>query len=152
MLSYHSRSNSRAAAAGSRSTTSFCGRVRTHRLVSSPTTTIASLSTTSSTGYIFSSRTRSSTCYSKRQRWGCASQFFPKGARKRRAFFSSPAWLAARGYLRTAAIGAAGWLGEGKEIENMLYYATPTGSEGSSGTGSKEEPTNLGISLAQTGE
>lgn len=40
-------------------------------------------------------------------------------------------------YLRTAAIGAAGWLGEGKEIEKMLYYATPTGSEGSSGTGSK---------------
>jgi len=24
-----------------------------------------------------------------------------------------------------------------KEIEKMLYYATPTGSEGSSGTGSK---------------
>ena len=34
----------------------------------------------------------------------------------------------------------------------MLYYATPTGSEGSSGTGSKEEPKNWGISLAQTGE
>ena len=32
----------------------------------------------------------------------------------------------------------------------MQYYATPTGSEGFSGTGSKEEPTNFGISLAQT--
>lgn len=58
------------------------------------------------------------------------------------------------GLLQEATLGLqqAGWLGEGKEIEKMLYYATPTGSEGSSGTGSKEEPTNLGISLAQTGE
>lgn len=31
----------------------------------------------------------------------------------------------------------------------MPYYATPTGEEGSSGTGSKEKPRNLGISLAQ---
>ena len=33
---------------------------------------------------------------------------------------------------------------------NSKDAATPTGSEGFSGTGSKEEPTNFGISLAQT--